>query len=59
MDPITYATIRQRELLMEAERRRPARLLALVRRCREQDSPSTVRLLVEAVRGRPAEPMSC
>ena len=54
MDASLYAGFRQRELLAEAHHLRLDRVLALARRCREQCSPSRLRLLFATLTGRPA-----
>lgn len=59
MYDLTQASRRQRQLLDEAARDRLAARVEMVRRCRAQDGPSTLRLLAQAVRGRQAQPLTC
>jgi len=55
----TYAIVRQREILADAARNRQSRTAELARRCRAEDGPNTIRLIVDAVRGGHRRPVTC
>jgi hypothetical protein len=56
---LTYAAMRQKELLNEADRLRAARRVKRLERCRAQDGPTTVNLFIDALLGRRTAPMAC
>ncbi len=56
---LTYAAMRQQELLNEADRLRAARDAKRWQRCRAQDGPTTVSLFINALLGRKTAPMAC
>ena len=59
MDAFLYATLRQRELLADAERMRIGRLAALARHCRDAYRPGPVRQLLARLGARPLAPAAC